>query len=122
MRRYQIILILLSFFLVTGCQSKVILDDKKVKTQNEIFEKIKNIVYDKYGNNVTIELESKTNLKVCTINFLDNSCLKYKKVDKAYRYIFKIIDNNTNKLINKIDYTDPYIKNGIYYDEYYSNL
>ena len=108
--------------LLTGCTKKVIVDESNLREEREIIELIQNMAYDKYGNDIQVNLYSKENYKACTLLFFDNSCLKDVKVDKAYIYRFKITDKNTGKIIDTIEYHDPIIKDGRHIEEYISHF
>ena len=103
---------LIGIFLLTGCG----VDSIKVNNQlneNEIISYVQKSIYNETGDNVTVKITSKENLKVCTAWFDD--CFNYQNVDNGYSYTLEITNKDNTDIIATGTYDDGYI---IYDDKY----
>lgn len=103
---------LIGIFLLTGCGVDSIKVNNKLN-ENEIISYVQKSIYNETGDNVTVKIISKEDLKVCTAWFDD--CFNYQKVDNGYSYTLEIINKDNTDIIATGTYDDGYI---IYDDKY----
>jgi len=112
MKKYLILVALTTCLLLTGCVTRttVYLDEKNVKTEEEIMLLIEQVIYDETGDEVSISLKSKENLSVCTVMAIDHSCMKYSDVKGAYDYIFDVVNSKNENIFGTATYSDPWME------------
>lgn len=114
LKKVKFVLIsLIGIFLLTGCG----IDSIKVNNQlneNEIISYVQKSIYNETGDNVTVKITSKEDLKACTASMF-NDCHNYQKVDNGYSYTLEIKNKDNTDIIATGTYDDGYI---IYGDKY----
>lgn len=110
MKLKLLLFVIFGFICLTGCGSKI----KYYETikEEDLISMVKKQAYQEYGEEVNVEIISKSVLKGCEVDFGGGGCVSTKEVKGSYTYKLKVSSIINNEIYTIVYYDDTYIKDG----------
>ena len=109
-----IVLLLISTFIITGCEIQFAFV-KNPLSEKDIINYVKKSIFTEYGDDVTVKIVSRDDLKVCT--YIWDVCDNPDQLVRGGKsYTLEIVNNKYNVIVAEGQYDDGYVAYGTRYD------